>query len=246
MVANTSTPRRSSSPPAPANDRVPRASSPATAPPACTPPASSRTSCTCTTTAPGTRAVIVGAELVSWSAAMTLREARCRPVLMISAYPAPEAYAAFTIPGRLALENPRRHSYPAHPHHRPRPGKRRRNREPRHAHAPHNRLRHRRPHRRLDPGQRTGPRRRPRDRPQHAGPSNRHRTSDQQPRRVRDRQPHSPGRHRGCRRSRWSSRRPTRPRPPIRPASRSRWASATNTARQTPQMDHPGSPQRRR
>ena len=55
---------------------------------------------------PGTRAVIVGAELVSWSAAMTLREARCRPVLMISAYPAPEAYAAFTIPGRLALRIP--------------------------------------------------------------------------------------------------------------------------------------------
>jgi thioredoxin reductase len=56
--------------------------------------------------APGTRAVIVGAELVSWSAAMTLREANCRPILMISAYPAPEAYAAFTIHGRLAFKIP--------------------------------------------------------------------------------------------------------------------------------------------
>jgi thioredoxin reductase len=55
---------------------------------------------------PGTRAVIVGAELVSWSAAMTLREAHCQPILMTSAHPAPEAYAAFTIPGRLALKIP--------------------------------------------------------------------------------------------------------------------------------------------
>jgi thioredoxin reductase len=56
--------------------------------------------------APGTRAVIVGAELVSWSAAMTLRKARCRPVLMTSPHPAPEAYAAFTVPGRLGLKIP--------------------------------------------------------------------------------------------------------------------------------------------
>ena len=51
----------------------------------------------------GTRAVIVGAELVSWSAAMTLREANCKPVLMISAHRHPEAYAAFTILGRVGL-----------------------------------------------------------------------------------------------------------------------------------------------
>lgn len=56
--------------------------------------------------APGTRAVIVGAELVSWSAAMTLRQADCRPVLMTSTYPSPEAYGAFTIPGRLVLKIP--------------------------------------------------------------------------------------------------------------------------------------------
>jgi thioredoxin reductase len=56
--------------------------------------------------APGTRAVIVGAELVSWSAAMTLREAGCETVLMTSVHPRPEAYAAFTVPGRLALRVP--------------------------------------------------------------------------------------------------------------------------------------------
>jgi thioredoxin reductase len=56
--------------------------------------------------APGTRAVIVGAELVSWSAAITLREARCETVLMTSLYSRPEAYAAFTVPGRLALRVP--------------------------------------------------------------------------------------------------------------------------------------------
>lgn len=55
---------------------------------------------------PGTRAVIVGAELVSWSAALTLREAHCTPILMTTAYPRPEAYAAFTLPGRLALRLP--------------------------------------------------------------------------------------------------------------------------------------------
>ena len=55
---------------------------------------------------PGTRAVIVGAELVSWSAAMTLREARCATVLMTTVHPTPEAYAALTIPGRLALGIP--------------------------------------------------------------------------------------------------------------------------------------------
>jgi thioredoxin reductase len=54
-------------------------------------------------TSPGTRAVIVGAELVSWSAALTLRQAGCQPVLMISAHAKPESYGAFSIPGRYAL-----------------------------------------------------------------------------------------------------------------------------------------------
>ena len=56
--------------------------------------------------APGTRAVIVGAELVSWSAVMTLRQAHCETALMTSLYSRPEAYAAFTVPGRLALRVP--------------------------------------------------------------------------------------------------------------------------------------------
>jgi thioredoxin reductase len=55
---------------------------------------------------PGTRAVIIGAELVSWSAALTLREAHCQPVLMTSTHHRPESYAAFAIPGRLALRLP--------------------------------------------------------------------------------------------------------------------------------------------
>ncbi|MGW5152205.1 NAD(P)/FAD-dependent oxidoreductase [Rhodococcus koreensis] len=48
----------------------------------------------------GTRAVIVGGELVSWSAAMTLRHAGCDTVLMTTQYPSPESYAAFNIPGK--------------------------------------------------------------------------------------------------------------------------------------------------
>jgi thioredoxin reductase len=52
---------------------------------------------------PGTRAVIVGAELVSWSAALTLREAGCRPVLLTSEYRRPESYTALAVGGRIAL-----------------------------------------------------------------------------------------------------------------------------------------------
>jgi thioredoxin reductase len=52
----------------------------------------------------GTRAVVVGAELVSWSAVMTLREAGCATVAMLSAYPHSEAYAAFRLPGRFLLD----------------------------------------------------------------------------------------------------------------------------------------------
>lgn len=54
----------------------------------------------------GRRAVIVGAELVSWSAAVTLREAGCTPVLMTSRYERSESYAAFRILGRAALRVP--------------------------------------------------------------------------------------------------------------------------------------------
>ncbi|WP_422746229.1 NAD(P)/FAD-dependent oxidoreductase [Mycobacterium sp. WMMD1722] len=54
----------------------------------------------------GDRALIVGAELVSWSAVLTLREAGCVPVAMVSAYPRSEAYAAFRIPGRALMTGP--------------------------------------------------------------------------------------------------------------------------------------------
>ena len=50
----------------------------------------------------GRRAVVIGAELVSWSAVMTL-EAGCPTALMTSAYPSPEAYAAFRIAGKSLL-----------------------------------------------------------------------------------------------------------------------------------------------
>ena len=54
----------------------------------------------------GRRAVIIGAELVSWSAVVTLREARCGTVLMTSQYPAAESYAAVRAAGRLAFHVP--------------------------------------------------------------------------------------------------------------------------------------------
>ncbi|MGV9711061.1 NAD(P)/FAD-dependent oxidoreductase [Gordonia sp. NPDC003424] len=54
----------------------------------------------------GKRAVIVGAELVSWSAAMTLRHAGCRTVAMTTEYPSAESYAAFTVPGKAVLRVP--------------------------------------------------------------------------------------------------------------------------------------------
>ncbi|MBM2614122.1 FAD-dependent oxidoreductase [Actinoplanes sp. LDG1-06] len=54
----------------------------------------------------GKRAVVIGSELVSWSAVLTLREAGCRTVLMTSSYDRPEAYAAFHGPGRVALRVP--------------------------------------------------------------------------------------------------------------------------------------------
>jgi thioredoxin reductase len=54
----------------------------------------------------GTSAVIVGAELVSWSAVLTLRAAGCRAALMTTEYGRPEAYAAITAAGRLGLRVP--------------------------------------------------------------------------------------------------------------------------------------------
>lgn len=54
----------------------------------------------------GHRALVVGAELVSWSAVLTLRESGCATVGMVSAYPRSEAYAAFRVPGRLLMDGP--------------------------------------------------------------------------------------------------------------------------------------------
>jgi thioredoxin reductase len=54
----------------------------------------------------GQRALIIGAELVSWSAVMTLREAGCSVAALVSSYPRSEAYAAFSLPGRTFLRAP--------------------------------------------------------------------------------------------------------------------------------------------
>ncbi|MFN8189136.1 MAG: FAD-dependent oxidoreductase [Nocardioidaceae bacterium] len=54
----------------------------------------------------GSRAVVVGAELVSWSAVMTLREAGCRTVAMTTPYDRAESYAAVRALGRTALRVP--------------------------------------------------------------------------------------------------------------------------------------------
>ncbi|GGM05020.1 NAD(P)/FAD-dependent oxidoreductase [Nakamurella endophytica] len=54
----------------------------------------------------GGRAVVVGAELVSWSAVLTLRHAGARTVLMTTTQRHPESYAAFIVPGRAVLRVP--------------------------------------------------------------------------------------------------------------------------------------------
>lgn len=51
----------------------------------------------------GRRAVVVGAELVSYSAVLTLRHAGCRTALMTTVHPRPESYGAFTAAGRIGL-----------------------------------------------------------------------------------------------------------------------------------------------
>ena len=55
---------------------------------------------------PGTRAVVVGSELVSWSAVLTLREAGCRTVLMTTERPYGEAYAGLRMPASAGLRVP--------------------------------------------------------------------------------------------------------------------------------------------
>lgn len=51
----------------------------------------------------GRRAVVVGAELVSYSAVRTLKHAGCTTVLMTSRYPSPESYRVFALAGRTPL-----------------------------------------------------------------------------------------------------------------------------------------------
>jgi thioredoxin reductase len=54
----------------------------------------------------GRRAVVVGAELVSWSAVLTLRESGCATIGMVTNHARAEAYAAFRVPGRFLMEGP--------------------------------------------------------------------------------------------------------------------------------------------
>jgi hypothetical protein len=49
---------------------------------------------------------VVGGELVSWSAVLTLREAGCRTVAMVTPYAKAEAYAVFRWAGRAGLRVP--------------------------------------------------------------------------------------------------------------------------------------------
>jgi len=51
----------------------------------------------------GRRAVIVSAELVSYSAVLTLKHAGCETVLMTSEFPSPESYGLFNLAGRTPL-----------------------------------------------------------------------------------------------------------------------------------------------
>ncbi len=54
----------------------------------------------------GRRALVIGAELVSWSAVLTLRESACATVGMVTSHPQAEAYTAFRVPGRLLMDGP--------------------------------------------------------------------------------------------------------------------------------------------
>jgi thioredoxin reductase len=54
----------------------------------------------------GHRAVVVGGELVSWSAVLTLRAAGCTTVLLATEQPRAESYLAFELLARAALRTP--------------------------------------------------------------------------------------------------------------------------------------------
>lgn len=50
---------------------------------------------------PGKRAVVIGGELVSWSAVLTLRESGCKTVGMVTQYPRAESYGVFNMGGKV-------------------------------------------------------------------------------------------------------------------------------------------------
>ena len=54
----------------------------------------------------GTRAVVLGSELVSWSAVLTLRDSGCRTVALVTAAPHREAPGAIGFAGRIGLSVP--------------------------------------------------------------------------------------------------------------------------------------------
>ena len=54
----------------------------------------------------GRRAVIVGSELVSWSAVLTLRHADCRVALMTTEFESPEVFWPVAFAGRALLDGP--------------------------------------------------------------------------------------------------------------------------------------------
>lgn len=54
----------------------------------------------------GSTAVVVGAELVSWSAALTLRHVGCRVVQMTTEYPTPDVYRVFSRVGGACFGTP--------------------------------------------------------------------------------------------------------------------------------------------
>ena len=118
----------------------------------------------------GGSAVVVGAELVSWSAVLTLRHAGCRTALMTTQHPRPESYAAFTIPGRPRSRFRSLRRPPVTRSHRPRPSARRRGEDLVTGRPPRRPVRRGGLHRRLDPRPRAGPTAGPRHGRRPSGP----------------------------------------------------------------------------
>ncbi len=195
----------------------------------------------------GTRAVVVGGELVSWSAVMTLKHAGCRTVLMTTQHPSPESYAAFTIPGKALFRFPIATRTRVVRDHRPRESGGGRDRESRHRRTRDRRVRHRRLHRRLDPGPRTRAHGGYRHRPRNEGTAGRHRPAHQPAGRLRRGQRPAPGRHRRHRSPRRHVRRRPGGRVPRRRRSdRSRYDRGTHPRGPAVPLGFPGTAPGRR